>query len=74
MKYIIVPILKIFTLIFIFLLFIPLRWAWRILWNFKILGIKESFSITGEYLFNDGFSEWIKMIFSKEATDEFLTD
>ena len=73
MKYIIVPILKIVTLIFIFLLFIPLRWAWRILWNFKVQGIKESFYIDGEYLFDD-FPEWMKLIFSKEATDEFLTD
>lgn len=74
MKYILIPILKIITLLIVILLISPLRWVFNLFFNFKLLSIKKTFTIDNEYMFDYTLKYWISDIFSKESTDNFLQD
>lgn len=74
MKYILIPILKIITLLIVILLISPFRWVFNLFFHFKLLSIKKTFTIDNEYMFDYTLKYWISDIFSKESTDNFLQD
>ena len=72
MKYILIPVTKIITLLIVILLISPARWIFNLIFHFKLLSIKKTFTIDGEYMFDYTLKYWINDIFSKESTDNFL--
>lgn len=72
MKYILIPILKIITLLIVILLILPARWVFSLIFSFKLLSIKKTFTIDDECVFDYTLRYWIHDIFSKESTDNFL--
>lgn len=74
MKYILIPVTKIITLLIVLFLISPARWIFHLIFHFKLLSIKKTFTIDNEYMFDYTLKYWISDIFSKESTDNFLQD
>ena len=74
MKYIIIPILKILTVLGVIFLVIPCKWVFYLIFNFKWLSVRNSFTISGECILDFTMSDWIEGIFSKKATDNFFKE
>ena len=78
MKYVIVPIIKILSILMVILIS-PLRLAWNLFFSFKWIGWNEALSVDGESILDTNIKQWlsidfINLIFSKQATDKFLND
>ena len=74
MKYIIIPILKLLTVPVKIFLGVPFRWLFYLIFHFRILNVRQSFTFYGECILDFTISDWIEGLFSKEATDYFLNN
>ena len=72
MRYLIIPIAKLILVLSVLLLIVPSQWLKDLLWDGKLKGFKDAFTLDDEYLLEDlgswsGFKAFCSWIFCESA-------
>lgn len=74
MKYIIIPFVKILTVLILILIIAPCKWVFHLMFHFRWLSARKTFTFQHECIFDYTLLEWVKELFSKESTNNFLEE